>query len=224
MSLKEELEQKKQASRAKMPEHVAGMMMRAAEQLQQSGIAGKSLKVGDKAPSFRLPNIHGQSVSFESLLKNGPLAISFYRGGWCPYCNLELQALQRAFPQIKNIGAQLIAISPQLPEKSVETVEQHGLSFEVLSDTGNSVARQFGLVFSLAEELRPIYKQVGNNIPAYNGDESWEIPIPATYVVDTDQTIVYAFVDPDYIKRLEPSEIIKAIKEMVLLTLKKSTQ
>ena len=192
----------------------------AIERLKQSGIREKCLKVGDKAPAFTLPNVHGSSIHSTKLLKSGPLVISFYRGSWCPYCNLELVALQRSFPQLKDIGAQLVAISPERPEKAEAIVGKHGLSFEVLSDAGNKVARQFGLVFTLDKELQPLYLRAGNDLPAYNGDESWEIPLPATYVVDRDGTIVYAFVDTDYTKRLEPSEILTAVKEMVFLTLK----
>jgi peroxiredoxin len=193
----------------------------AAERLKQSGIAEKSLKVGDTAPAFTLPNVQGRTVDSTRLLKNGPLAISFYRGSWCPYCNLELVALQRSFPELKDIGAQLVAISPEKPEKAEALVGKHGLSFEVLSDAGNKVARQFGLVFTLDQDLQPFYLKAGNDLPAYNGDESWEIPLPASYVVDQNGTIVHAFVDPDYTKRLEPSEILKAVKEMIFLTLKK---
>ena len=221
MSLKDELEQLKLASQEKIPKHVRIKMQAATEQLIRSGLAENSLNVGDTVPSFILPNIQGRRVSSEALLKNGPLVISFYRGGWCPYCNLELHALQRSFPQLKDIGAQLVAISPQVPGKAIEMAVKHEVSFEMLSDAGNEVARKFGLVFSLPEDVRQIYRDLGIDLSDYNGNENWEIPIPATYVLDTDGTIVHAYIDPDYTHRLEPSEIIKAIKEMVFLTMKK---
>ncbi len=195
-----------------IPEDALRAIMAGTERLVLSGLAEKSLQKGDKAPSFSLPNARGEAVSSTELLTNGPLVVSFYRGGWCPYCNLELRALQRALPEIKALGAQLVAISPELPDKTLSTVEKHSLGFEVLSDVWNKVSRKFGLVFSLDEELRPIYQQFGFDIPAHNGDDSYELPIPATYVIDTEGTIVLSFVDADYTRRLEPTEIIRSLR------------
>ena len=120
--------------------------------------------------------------------------------------------MQLALSEIAALGAQLVTVSPELPDKSLSTVEKNNLAFEVLSDVGNKVARGFGLVFSLAEELRPIYSSFGIDIPAYNGDDTFELPMPATYVIDTDSTIIHAFVDADYTKRLEPTEIVEILK------------
>jgi peroxiredoxin len=120
--------------------------------------------------------------------------------------------LQLALPEIEALGAHLVAVAPELPDKSLSTSEVNALAFEVLSDVGNKVAREFGLVFSLAEELRPIYASFGIDIPAYNGDDTFELPMPATYVIDTDGTILHAFVDTDYTKRLEPAEIVEILK------------
>jgi peroxiredoxin len=124
--------------------------------------------------------------------------------------------LQLELPDIESLGAQLVAISPNLPDKSLSTVEKNHIAFEVLSDVGNHVARDFGLVFTLSEELRPIYASFGIDIPAFNGDHTFELPMPATYVIATDSTITYAMVDPDYPKRLEPSEIVKVLKNMTI--------
>ena len=120
--------------------------------------------------------------------------------------------MQLALPEIEALGAQLVTVSPELPDKSLTTAERNDLAFEVLSDVGNKVAREFGLVFSLAEKLRPIYASFGIDIPAYNGDDTFELPMPATYVIDTDGTILHAFVDTDYTKRLEPAEIVEILK------------
>lgn len=120
--------------------------------------------------------------------------------------------MQLALPEIEALGAQLVTVSPELPDKSLSTAEKNDLAFEVLSDLGNKVARDFGLVFSLAEELRPIYASFGIDIPAYNGDDTFELPLPATYVIDTDGTIAHAFVDTDYTRRLEPAEIVEILK------------
>ena len=123
--------------------------------------------------------------------------------------------MQLALPEIESLGANLVAISPQLPEKSLSTAEENKAAFEVLSDVGNRVAREFGLVFTLAESLRPLYKKFGADVSAANGDESYELPITATYVIAGDGTIVHAFVDTDYTKRLEPAEAVEVLKKIV---------
>lgn len=214
MTLNEELANLKQERMALMPEENKKLLRAQMEKLMQTDLADKSLKVGDQAPAFTLQNAVGKSVSSAELLKNGPLVISFYRGGWCPFCNLELQALQQALPEIKATGAQLVAISPNLPDESLSSIEKHALTFEVLSDVGNKVAHQFGLVFSLMAELRPVYIKIGYDLPVYNGDDTWEIPVPATYVVDPEGVIIYTFVNIDYTQRAEPAEVIKVLNEL----------
>ena len=188
------------------------VMLAATEKLTQSGITNNALKVGDKAPFFSLPKANNESISSAELLQKGPLVINFYRGGWCPYCNLELRAYQQILPEIKELGAQLAAISPNLPDKSLSTVKKNSLDFYVLSDVGNKVAGDFGLVFTLDEELLPIYKQFGIILSEENGDDSFELPIPATYVLNSDGAIVLAFPDADYTKRLEPEEVVNVLR------------
>lgn len=197
-----------------VPEETQAIMAQATHNLIDSGIADQSLKVGAKIPAIILPNATGQIVNVNELLETGAIVISFYRGGWCPYCNLELKALQAKLPEIKALNATLIAISPQTPDNSLSTVEKNALDFQVLSDEGNKVAQAFGLVFTLSEFLRPIYAQFGIDLPAYNGNDTFELPIPATYVVNSDGIIALAFVDPDYTKRLEPMEIITALEKL----------
>ena len=186
----------------------------ATETLSRSGIAERALKVGDTVPNFTLPNASGQPIQIQTLLDRGPVVISFYRGQWCPFCSLELAALQRSLPEIKALNASLVAISPQTPDNSLSTVEKNNLKFEVLSDTGNQVAKQFGIVYQLSEEMREVQKGFGVNLAESNGDASYELPISATYVVGTDGRIVFAFTDPDFTKRLEPSEILTVLKQL----------
>lgn len=212
MNLQDQIKEFQKEFLKDVPDEVLKIILEATEKLAQSGITNNSLKVGDKVPSFSLPGVNGKSVSSIQLLEKGPLIINFYRGGWCPYCDLELKAYQEILPEIKKLDAQLIAISPNLPDKSLSTTEKKSLTFEVLSDVGNKAAREFGLVFTLDDKLRPIYKQFGINIPEDNGDDSYELPVPATYVVNSDGTIVLAFVDADYTKRLEPEEVVKALR------------
>jgi peroxiredoxin len=172
------------------------------------------LKAGDPAPDFRLPDVRGCQVRLRDLLAKGPVVVSFYRGGWCPYCNLELRALQNALPEIKQLGAQLVAISPQTPDESLSTAEKNELEFAVLSDIGSATAKAYGIAFDLTEELRPIYSRLGHALPDKNGDDSWILPIPATYVIDKDGIVALAFVDVDYRNRLEPAEIVATLKTL----------
>ncbi len=214
MLLADMLDQFKTQFRQNQPETTKTIMAQATQDLIDTGITDQSLKVGSQIPSIILPNATGQIVKVNQLLETGPVVISFYRGGWCPYCNLELKALQAKLPEIKALNASLVAISPETPDHSLSTTEKNALDFEVLSDVGNQVARAFGLVFTLPESLRPLYTKFGIDLPAYNGDDTFELPIPATYVIASDGMITLAFVDPDYTKRLEPIEIITALQKL----------
>jgi peroxiredoxin len=151
-------------------------------------------------------------VSSAALLADGPLIVSFYRGVWCPYCNLELQALQEALPKFREFGANVVAISPQTASNSRKSVRTKGLEFPILSDAHNNVAAAFGLRFTLPHYLVDLYKQLKNDLPAFNGDDSWTLPMPARYVIARDGTIVYAEVNPDYTQRPEPSDMIPALR------------
>ena len=211
MNLTQELNAYKTNFKASQPEEIKTVMAKATTDLINSHLAEKSLGKGDKIPNFALPNAVGKEVTLESLLSQGTVVISFYRGGWCPYCNMELRALQQALPEIEARGATLIAISPETPDSSLSTREKNELSFEILSDRHNTFAKQLGLVFTLPESLRPIYNNFGIDIAAHNGDSSFELPLPATYVVTSDGTVIYSFVNADYTQRLDPSEIIQAL-------------
>ncbi|MBT8118643.1 MAG: AhpC/TSA family protein [Gammaproteobacteria bacterium] len=194
-----------------IPQETLNTLIQELHGLVAKGIAEQALNKGDKFPSFNLPSANDETRSLSDFLSNGPLIISFYRGAWCPYCNLEINALQQRLPQIKATGAQLVAISPQLPDKSADQVNNSHLTFEVLSDTGNLLAKACGLVFTLPEPLRPIYEAWEINIPDHNGDNSFELPIPASYIVDTTGKVRFAHVDMDYTKRLEPNIIIEQL-------------
>ena len=213
-TLKESLSQFQAEFVQTLPESVQVTMSKATQDLIESGIVNRILLPGEKIPTIALPNATGNIVNVNQQLASGPLVLSFYRGGWCPYCNLELKALQAKLPEIQALGAQLIAISPETLDNSLSTTEKNALEFEVLSDRGNQIARTFGLVFTLPETLRPLYTSFGIDLAAYNGDETFELPLPAIYIVATDGTVKLAFADPDYTKRLEPAEIIQTLKEL----------
>lgn len=173
-----------------------------------------TLAVGDEAPDFTLPNTRQRQVSLTSVLRAGPAIVTFYRGGWCPYCNIQLRAYQRALPEIAELGGQILAISPQLPDGSLSVSEKNALEFEILSDASNAVGRSFGLVYALPDELRAVLKLNGKALPGINGDESWELPVPATFVIGQDRRVALAYVDIDYRRRLSPEEIIATLRSL----------
>jgi peroxiredoxin len=211
MSLSTELNAFRAEFMEKVPAAIREAMTKADLALAASGINERALKAGAMAPDFILPDVHGNKVQLSTLLAKGPVVVSFYRGGWCPYCNLELRALQQVLPQLQQLGASLVAISPQRPDESLSTAEKNALSFPVLSDLSSSVASSFGITFDLAEELRPIYTEFNHPLPQKNGVDSWVLPLPATYVIDKKGKILLSFVDIDYRNRLEPSEVITAL-------------
>ena len=195
-----------------VPRAVIEIMHRATDELIASGAAERALKVGDKAPAFTLKDPDGTEVSSTALLQNGPLVVSFYRGVWCPYCNMELQALEAAAPEFRRLGASLVAISPQTAPNSRKSVRQNSLSFPILSDTHNDVATAFGLRFALPDYLVELYKNLKNDLPNFNGDDSWTLPMPGRFVIGEDSTILYAEVNPDYTRRPEPEDMIPALQ------------
>lgn len=213
-SLLSQLKEYQNGFKQKASQDVVDVMTQATTELDSSGIVNNSLKVGDKAPDFELPGATGEPVKLSSLLAKGPVVINFYRGQWCPYCNLELRAFQQLLPEFQQENAQVIAISPELPDNSLSVTEKHDLAFPVLSDVGNTVARSYGLIFALAESLRPLYKGFGIDIPASNGDDTYELPVPATYVIDESGTVRYAYANADYTLRAEPAEVLAAVRAL----------
>jgi peroxiredoxin len=195
------------------PPEIHPVMERATAELIASGQAGRALKAGDKAPVFTLNDPDGRPVSSAELLARGPLVISFYRGVWCPYCNLELQALQETLPQFRELGASLVAISPQAAANSRKSQRENKLDFPILSDVKNEVAAAFGLRFALPDYLVELYKMLKNDLPAFNGDPSWTLPMPARYVIGQDGAIVYAEVNPDYTLRPEPESMLPVLRK-----------
>ena len=182
------------------------------EELRQSCARDNAITEGDIAPDCSLPDAKGGSVTLSALLAQGPTVITFYRGGWCPYCNIQLRAYQAILPQIAAAGASLVAISPQAPDRTLSTAETNALTFHVLSDLENRVARSFGLVYSLPEEIRAALRSVNKALPEINGDDSWELPVPSTYVVTGNGRVTLAHIDVDYTQRLEPEEILAALR------------
>lgn len=195
-----------------VPRSVIDTMHRGTDELIASGAATRALKAGDIATLFVLNDPDGKSVSAAELLAQGPLVVSFYRGVWCPYCNMELQALQEALPAFRELGTNLVAISPQNAVNSRKSVRTNGLDFPILSDPGNETAAAFGLRYALPDYLIELYKSLKNDLPAFNGDGSWTLPMPGRFAIGQDGVIRYAEVNPDYTHRPEPADMLPALR------------
>ena len=191
----------------------AGIEKRFAE--QQARLASMSfphaLTVGDQAADFELPNAQGRRIRLADQLERGAVVLTFYRGAWCPFCNLQLRGLQQALPEIEAVGASLLAVSPQLPDGSRAISEKNNLTFEVLSDLNSTVASAYGITFTLPPTDQALFLEVGNDLRKAHGDSSWVLPAPATFVIATNGTIQHARVDPDYTSRITADEILSAL-------------
>ncbi|MDC7222830.1 MAG: peroxiredoxin-like family protein [Spirochaetales bacterium] len=212
-SLKSQLEERKTNFSAQADERIKKIYEEGIGAVRESGIVERALNVGDRAPDFVLSNPLGRSVKLYDCLKEGPVLLTWYRGSWCPYCNLTLKALQEELPRFKAIGARLLALTPELPDRSLSLQEKGQLEFEVLSDRDNRVARKYGLVFELTREVAEIYGDKFK-LKEHNGDEGNELPLAATYIIDRDGNIRYAFLDGDYRNRAEPSELTKLLGQL----------
>ena len=211
MSLAQQLEDLTAKLRSMVPAERLATIDLAIAEIKASGLSARALKAGEKAPNFELPDGDGMIWRSADLLRNGTLVVVFYRGRWCAYCNAQLVALQQVHAPIAAAGASLVAISPQTQKHSYMTRDMHRLRFPVLSDLCNQVAGKFGLVYRLPQELRTMYESIMTKLPGYNGDQSWELPLAATYVIRPDETIAYARVDEDWRQRAEPEEILDRV-------------
>ena len=215
MNLKVSLDEFRNEFLAKIPPEASALMNNETLKLEQEFNSRELLKIGDIAPDFTLPNASDEQINLQNYLAKGAVILSFYRGGWCPYCNLELRAYQQLLPEIKSIGASLIAISPQTPDNSLSTAEKNELEFDVLSDVGSEVAKAYGLIFTLSDKLQKLYANWGASLPEINGMDNWTLPVPGTFVIGPDGRIILADVNVDYTQRLEPTKALEAIKNLI---------
>ncbi len=212
MTLTQELKARADQSASKYPEATHNIMNKGIQDLKDAKLVSKALKAGDTIPEISLPNAANKNISLQEILLDKKIVLSFYRGGWCPYCNLELRALQQALPEFEKHGATLVAISPETPDNSLSTSEKNNLSFEVLSDTDNTIAKKFNLVFTLPEDLIKVYNGFGIDLVTSNGNSNQQLPISATYIIDQNGTIIYDFIKEDYKERADPEELINILK------------
>lgn len=194
-----------------VPPAVHDAMARAIDELIASG-AAERVRAAGPAPVFELKDADGATVRLSDLLAAGPVVLNFYRGVWCPYCNLDVQALEGYASEIAATGAALVAITPQTAANSRKLIAAHGLSFPILSDPGNAVAEQYGLRYRLPTYLIDVYKQLGVDLTVINGDDSWTLPIPGRFVIDRQGRIQYAEAHPDYTRRPEPEDLLHVLR------------
>lgn len=209
--VRKELEEFRAKSSKTAPPERIRIYEQGIDEVRKSGVMEKALKVGDRAPDFELPDASGKTVKLSELLARGPVVVTWYRGGWCPYCNIALRGFHRSLPEIRSAGASLVAISPETPDNTMTTAQKNHLDFTVLSDRGNKVAQAYGVAYKIPRVIAEQFK--GRlDLAKHNGDDSGTLPLGATYVIDREGTIRYAFVDPDYRKRAEPSDVVAALR------------
>jgi peroxiredoxin len=213
MTLQAELDAFRAAWESRVGPEAAALIAGDIEVLRATGILARAAKPGAVFPATRnLRDAHGRAFDLAARLAEKPLIVTFYRGGWCPYCNLELRAYQALLADIRAAGGDLVAISPELPDHSLSTVEKNDLAYPVLSDVGGELAAALGIRFDLSDAVRPYYEKAGHALPARNGDERWSLPLPATFVVAKGGRVAFAEVETDYRRRLDPHEAIAALR------------
>jgi peroxiredoxin len=197
-----------------VPAETQAVHARAIANLKQKSLASNILGVGSKAPEFQLQDHDGKTISSSNLLTKGRLVLCFIRGRWCPFCVGQMEAMNLVLREIEQAGATLVAVSPQTVQQSFFMRDQHKLRFPLLSDAGNKVAREFGLTHRIPDEQRAIYQRAFVNLPFVNGDDSWELPVPATYIVDRDGTVLHASANEDYTERPEPEDVVRFLQTL----------
>ncbi|MEP6841254.1 MAG: peroxiredoxin-like family protein [Bradyrhizobium sp.] len=197
----------------RVPPERQAVMERHIAHLKATGLGQNARQVGDRAPAIVLPDAVGKTFDVAPLLAKGPVIVTFYRGGWCPYCNLELKAYQDVLPRIVAAGASIVAISPEKPDDTLSTTEKNALTFPVLSDVGQKIGKAFGLVYEFTDELRAAYDGFKLDIPSKNGSPgNWSLPLSATYVIGPDGVIVFADTNVDYRRRTDPLEVLAVLE------------
>jgi len=207
--LREIFAERKELIAKYVPAETQAIHARAVAELKQKLLAANILPVGAKIPEFQLQDHDGKIISSSDLLSKGCLVLCFIRGRWCPFCVAQMEAMNLVLPEIERAGVTLAAISPQTVQQSFFMRDQHKLRFPLLSDAGNIVARQLGLTYRIPDDQKAVYQRAFVNLPFVNGDASWELPIPATYIIDRDGTVLYASANEDYTERPEPEDIVR---------------
>ena len=215
LTIREQSDQMKAAAAEKLPADVVEVFDQSVRDLLDEGVPADTIKVGDHLESFTLDDASGDPVSLDQILEAGPAVIVFYRGGWCPYCNLALRTYQdELLPQLNTFHARLVAISPQSPDESLSTVEKAALEFTVLSDPGSRLAQRIGIAFQQADEVLAAQRKLGLDLAQVNAEGSTRLPRPTVLIVDRDRVVRFVDVQPDYTARTEVADIIAALTDL----------
>ena len=210
-TLSDQLAARAKASAAAAPPAMLSAFKEGIELVDAMGLEESAKQVGDIAIDGELTGWNGDTIKLSELWNEGPVVLMWYRGGWCPYCNIQLRAMQQSLNDIENAGAKLVVLTPELPEKAKETAEAANIEIVALHDKDNALAKQYGIMFDLPEPIVPIYR-TKLKLPELNGSDKMQLPLAATYVIDKSGKITYAFLDADYKKRAEPADVVAAVK------------
>lgn len=213
MSLNDNLSRMAEELNQLTPMEAMQAFERSIQEVQYSGLA-TGLKVGEKAKDFTLVNHTGEEINLYEQLGKGPVVLTFYRGSWCPFCNRQLKAYQQILPKIQGMGAQLIAVSPQTPDHTLTMKEKNELDFQVLSDARGIVAARYNILFDVPDYLKGAYEKIGLDLESFNGKANWILPVPATFMIDETGEIRFAYVKPNFMKRLEPEDLLKGLQNL----------
>lgn len=214
MKLIKELTEIQQSMATQLSEEVLDIMGSSLSEMLNQKLDSNALTVGDTAPDFSLKSTNQNNVNLYELLKTKPVIISFFRGSWCPFCVTELEHYQKNLvTDKKSIATHFLAISPQKTEISSQLCQNNNISLTILSDEGNEVAKKYGLVFTLPDNVRDLYKNLGANLPDFNGDNSYQLPIPATYIIDQNKKIIFSYINVNYMERVDISELQNVLQK-----------
>lgn len=210
-TLAKNIEQLNQDLVSQLPQEILEAFGKSIEDLKTKNIEKNSIQIGERIAAFLLPNALGKMINSDEVLKNNKMILAFYRGSWCPYCNLELKFLQENLSRIKEKNAVLIAISPQSPDHSLTMIEKKKLEFEVLTDSNNDFAEKLGITFQLQDFVLPYYQSLGINLADFNANNDNTLPVPAVFVIDENRTVSYKFLDVNYMSRVDVEDLINAL-------------
>jgi peroxiredoxin len=194
-----------------LPAPVLQQLIGEIEAMTRQGVGAGAIREGSRAPGFSSLTVEGKRFDLHEALATGPVVLTFFRGAWCPYCDLTLRAYQEVLASVQSLRATLVAVSPQSIEQTLAQIQKSALAFPVIADADNAIARSYGLVYRVSSAMESLLRGFGVELPIVNAVDSWELPVPATYVIDTSGTVRYAFVDADYRKRLEPLELLNQL-------------
>lgn len=210
-TLAQQIEQLNQELSSQLPQEILNAFGKSVEDLKTENIEESSIQIGDEMPEFLLPNISGKMIDSSKILKEGKMILAFYRGSWCPYCNLELKFLQDNLSRIKDKNVSLVAVSPQSPDHALNMVEKNNLEFEVLTDQNNGFAKKLGIVFQLQDFVLPHYQNLGIDLSEFNKNNENTLPVPAVLIIDEKGKVIYKFLDVNYMNRIDVEELIQAL-------------